>query len=134
MEEITDLQKEQNEILQLVDDNKPQGGTGVWKKYYGDIVCRILSHYLCKHLSSNLRVVGPNAYILGFPTEFDLLVSTAKVMPVKFTNAYPHDQIHCVIEVKTTGIFGSKEEFSIKVRKIRDNFQSLVKEYLNLRK
>ena len=133
MEEIMDLQKEQNEILQLIDDNKLQIGTKVWSKYYRDVVCRIVAHYLSKHLPPKLRMVGPNAYIAGFPTEFDLLVADTKVTPAKFTNAYPLDQVCCVIEVKTQGIRSKVVEFTAEVGKIRDKFQPVVNGKPNLK-
>ena len=128
-----DLQREQSEILDLVDSMKRQGRTKGWSKYYGDAVCRIVARYLSKHLSPSLKVVGPDAYIVGFPIEFDLLVCDAKAIPIKFTNAYLSSQLYCVIEVKMTGIIEKKERFSAKVSRIRDNFQSLVKENPNLK-
>ena len=128
-----DLQSEQSEILALVDSVKLQGRTKGWAKYYGDVTCRIIAHYLSKHLPPNLKIIGPDAYIVGFPTEFDLLVSDAKATPLKFTNAYPLDGLHCVIEVKMTGIIAKLERFSTKVGRIRDKFQSIVKENPNLK-
>ena len=128
-----DLQREQSEILDVVDSMKLQGRTKGWSKYYGDVVCRIVAYYLNKHLPSNLKVVGPNAYIVGFPTEFDLLVANTKAKLVKFTNAYPADQVYCVIEVKTQGIRSKLDIFSAVVGRIRDNFQSVVKTNSNLK-
>ena len=128
-----DFQREQSELLALVDNTKPQGRTKGWSKYRGDVVCRILAHYLSKHLPSTLKIIGPDAYIVGFPTEFDLLVAGASATPVKFTNAYPADQVYCVIEVKTQGIRSKLDRFSAEVGRIRDNFQSVVKASPNLK-
>ncbi len=121
------FQREQSELLALVENTKQQGRTKGWAKYRGDVICRILAHYLSKHLPSNLKVVGPNAYIVGLPTEFDLLVADAKTIPVKFTNAYPADQVYRVIEVKSQGIRSKLDRFSAAVGRIHDNFQSVVK-------
>ena len=128
-----DLQREQNEILDAVDSMKVQGRTKGWSKYYGDVTCRIVAYYLSKHLTSKLKVIGPDAYIVGLPTEFDLLLADAKNISAKFTNAYPADQVYYVMEVKTQGIRSKLDRFSAAVGRIRDNFQSVVKANPNVK-
>lgn len=127
------LQIEQNEILNLVDRLRRPEGTKGWSKFYGDVVSRIIAAYLTRHLPPDYKVIGPDVYIIGLPTEFDLLVADKTATPLEFSSSYSLSQLYSVIEVKMTGIFEKKESFRAKAEKIRDKFQPLVKENSNLK-
>jgi len=121
----TDWEKEQKKILKLVDTTKPAEKDRRWTKYNGDVVCRIVAFCLGKHLPKNLKMFGPNAYLIGLPTEFDLLIGETKAKPKKFTNAYRPDQIYSIIEVtsRTTGM----KQLKRKVDRSHRDFQSAIK-------
>jgi len=121
----TDWEKEQKRILELVDTMKPAEKDRRWTRYDGDVVSRIVALYLGKHLPKHLNIFGPNAYLIGLPTEFDLLIGEAKAKRRRCTNAYRPDQIYSIIEVtsRTTGMKQLKQ----KVDRSRRDFQSAIK-------
>ncbi len=115
--------QEQQSILSLVDHMKPNKPG--WTKYYGDVVCRIVAYHLQRHLPGNLKVIGPNAYVEGFPTEFDLVVVDGDAAPFHLTAAYPSDRVCCVVEVKTIGVVGNFDECREKLARIKRNFDDV---------
>lgn len=118
------LENQQMKILRAVEESV--GPTErAWNKYNGDVCCRIIKEYLEKNISMDCKVVGPNAYVEGLPTEFDLLVVDKGVSPKKYTNAYPVGSVHFVIEIKKRGIYGGRRDLENAVKKIRRNFESV---------
>ena len=117
------LDNEQREIIEKVDSllNKAHSGYG-WGHFQGDVVPRVLAHYIKLHLPNNRKIVGSNVYIEDVPTEFDLMVVDADSNPLPFTSAYPGEHIRCVIEVKRRGTFGNIDTFKNNVERIKDNF------------
>ncbi len=93
-----------------------------WGHFQGDVIPRILAHYISLHLPNNRKIVGPNVYIEGLPTEYDLLVVDVESNPIPFTSAYPREHIRCVIEVKRIGVIGTLITFPEGVGKIKSNF------------
>lgn len=75
------------------------------------------------------RNTSPNAYIFGFPTEFDLLILEKGSQPEKFTNAYKPEKVICGIEVKANGIYGGKSNLKRVINSIKQIFLSVNKEY-----
>lgn len=116
-------QDEQSQIIKEVDQNRHPGRE--WSKFNGDATCRIILDYIEKHIDLNsMKVAGPNAFIKGFPTEFDLLVVDSRAKPLHLTNAYEVAQVRVAIEVKTSGIFGSNlEDIDNNLKRIFDDFK-----------
>lgn len=116
------LDDEQLEIIRhinsLLDEHSGYG----WGHFQGDVIPRVLAYYINMHLPNSRKIVGPNVYIEGVPTEFDLMVVDAESNPLPFTSAYPAEHIRCVIEVKRRGIFGRIDTFKKKVERMKDNF------------
>jgi len=115
-----DFEKEQIELLKTIEENsKPP--ERVWNRYNGDVCCRVVQEHIQRHVPNSYKVTGPNAYIEDIPTEFDLLIVDSSVWPKTFTNAYPSNSVHCVIEIKKHGIFSRNEP-----NLYRDLFDSIV--------
>ena len=93
-----------------------------WSKYNGDVACRLIAHYLGQHLGHLAEVVGPNVYVEGMPTEFDLLLVRRGAQPSRFTAAYPSSSIIAILEIRSGGIIDLK-----RVKKIRNNFDDVQK-------
>lgn len=119
-----DYEKEQSEIIRKIDTfskkycvpYRPKS----WNKFKGDFVSRIIASYLQSHLPQNYRVAGPNVYIEGNPTEFDLMVTDSQAVPYSATSAFPRESIRRVIEIKTSGVYNIVKEVS----KVRNDFDS----------
>ncbi len=123
-----DYDKEQSGILQKVDSVLGKHCTSSWSskpwnKFKGDVIPRIVARYLSDHLdrlAENYEVVGPNVYISGNPTEFDLLVVDSEVKAYPFTSSFPVESVRRIIEVKTSGVFNIDKD----VGKVRQDFDS----------
>jgi hypothetical protein len=82
-----------------------------WRKYNGDIVCRIFIKMLQDELSNYCEVVGPNAFINEFPNEFDILLLSQGSRKIDdYSNRYNINDVRIIIESKVTGIIGNHEE------------------------
>ena len=108
MESLTDdFDIEQKEIVEIIRSkerrSETSGGRFAWNKFNGDLACRVVKEFLRKHLPKQVKVVGPNVYIDGYPTEFDLLLVEENAIPAAFTNAYSNRDARFVIEVKSHG-------------------------------
>jgi len=98
-----------------------------WNKFNGDLACRVVKEFLRKHLPRQVKAVGPNAYIDGYPTEFDLLIVTEDAIPAAFTNAYLDSEVRLVIEVKSHGYMN--RDFP---SKLLTEFQTIQGRYKNV--
>ena len=108
MESQDDFETEQADILSVIRAREPRtedapGTRFRWKKFNRDLVCRVVREFLRKHLPKGVKIAGPNAYIEGYPTEFDLLLVTEDALPAAFTNAYRDSEVRFVIEIKSHG-------------------------------
>jgi hypothetical protein len=115
---------EQLEIISLVNSLLEEHGGLGWGHYQGDVVPRVLAHYIGIHLPDSRKVVGPNVYIKDVPTEFDLMVVDSDSRPMRFTSAYRGEQVRCVIEVKRRGVIARKDRFEEFVGRIKTNFDT----------
>lgn len=115
------FEAEQMEILKVVEKNVVAGGYP-WNKYNGDVCCRIIKKYLEEYMPEGYKVVGPNAYINGFSTEFDLLIVDKDITPMMFTNAYPIKSIHYILEIKKRGVYGGRRDLQRVVKQLHSNF------------
>lgn len=119
---IRQIQKVKEEVERKDDSRK-------WKKYYGDVCVRIFREFMLKEIPHSYIVSSPNAYIEGFPTEFDLLIIEKNVNPIKHTNKYPQEKVKVGIEVKAHGIFGGREDLEKNIKNIKDNFDAVKTSY-----
>lgn len=120
-----DYEKEQSEILQTAElvlrERCILSWSGkTWNKFKGDVIPRIVARYLADHLPKNYEVAGPNVYIGGNPTEFDLMVIDSGVKAYPFTSAFPIESVRRIIEIKTSGVFNIDKD----VGKVHQDFDT----------
>lgn len=96
-----------------------------WKKYYGDVCCRIFREFLLEEIPPEYTISPPNAYIVGFPTEFDLLIISSDSKPEKYTNAFKPDKVKWGMEIKAHGLFGGRDDLRKDIAKIKEKFESV---------
>jgi len=96
-----------------------------WNKYYGDMCVRIFGEFISKEIPDKYTLSSPNAYIEGFPTEFDLLIIDKDASPKKYTNAYCPKDVGVGIEIKARGIFGRRENLEKIIGNIKGNFDAV---------
>jgi hypothetical protein len=104
-----DFDQEQNEILDELNklDMSDKYRGRAWFKYKGDFTNRLLIAFLKKHVR-NCEVVGPAAFIDGFPTEFDILVVSKNASPYPSTNCFKNGDVKLIVEVKKHGFYFKK--------------------------
>ncbi len=109
MESLSDdFDIEQAEIVKIIKSKErltdtSRGTKFSWNKLNVDLAHRVVKEFLRKRLPKQVKVVGPNVYIDGYPVEFDLLLVTEGAIPAAFTNAYRDGEVRFVIEVKSHG-------------------------------
>jgi len=100
-----DFEDEQAEIVNIVKSKERRiegfGDEARWSKFNEDLACRVVKQFLKRHLPQHVRLVGPNVYIEGLPTELDLLLVTENAIPAAFTNAYRDNEVRFMIDVKS---------------------------------
>jgi hypothetical protein len=112
----------------LIDDFRVSRQKG-WNKLYGDICTRLISSFILKSLSSNFHMSEPNAYIIGFRREFDLLVLKNRVKPVKYSNAYNPKDVIAAVEIKANGIYAGKAYLETFIGNLKNNFMEVKNNY-----
>ena len=122
----------QSRIIDIIEGIKKDYYGREWNKFYGDTVCRIFMDFISKEFNSQHRIVGPNAYISGFPTEFDILIVDAFAEPIGFTHSFRPQEVKCGIESKAHGIFGGRNDIENNVGKIKDSFLKVNKEHSHI--
>lgn len=124
------LNIEQRKIVGLVERfSRTSKSTGKgkrfsWNTFNGRLTCNVVKTHLKKNLRTNLKVVGPPAFIKGSPTEFDLLVVDGKSRSQAFIEAYEGEPVRVVIEVKSHGTYSQDA-----LRRIKAIFDNIVEEY-----
>jgi hypothetical protein len=128
-----DFEIEQADIVRTIKEKERRtesvgGAKFRWNKFNGDLACRVVKQFLKKHLPHYVKVVGPNAYIEGYPSEFDLLLVAESAIPAAFTNAYCEDEVRFVIEIKSHGYMD--REFP---SRLLEEFEALQEHYKNVK-
>ena len=100
-----------------------------WNKYYGDVCCRIFREFLLKEIPKKYTISSPNAYIKGYPTEFDLLIVDRNVKPEKYTNAFKPEKVKFGLEIKAHGLFVRREDLKKAIKKIKKKFEEIKKSH-----
>ncbi|MBN1186813.1 MAG: hypothetical protein JXB49_31335 [Bacteroidales bacterium] len=106
--------------------------TKEWKKLSGDICNRVFGHFIKESIYPSYQVSEPNAYIKGFPTEFDLLIINPETKPVDNTNCYDPDDIKCAIEFKAQGIFAPQKDLKSKLDRMKETYQKINEKHPNI--
>ncbi|MCL5009498.1 MAG: hypothetical protein M1433_00745 [Candidatus Parvarchaeota archaeon] len=70
-----------------------------WKKFKGDTINRLIISLLRPYVK-NYKISGPNAFIEGCPTEFDILIVNTTAEPInEYSNCYKKEDVKLAIEV-----------------------------------
>jgi hypothetical protein len=104
-----------------------------WSKYKGDVCARLLVDHMRGHLGPGLKVVGPNVYLEGYPTEFDLMIVRADSEPIRYTAAHRPRDVAACIEVKSRGVYGGREQLRKAVGDLRKTFETITKKSRHIR-
>lgn len=103
-----DFEVEQEDIVRIIESKERitetfEGKEFNWNKFNEDVACRVVKQFLKRHVLTQVKVVGPNVYVEGHPTEFDLMLVSESAIPAAFTNTYRDSEVQFVIEVKSHG-------------------------------
>jgi hypothetical protein len=133
-----DFDSEQAEITKMIESKErtePSAEKFDWNKFNEDLVCRVVKEFLRKHLPKQVRVVGPNAYVDGYPAEFDLLLVTGSAIPAAFTNAYRDGDVRFVIEVDNHSCMAPEfpEQLLSQFNTLRTQYPNVNCTYLTIR-
>ena len=124
----------QQTIFELIqkkrDELDKKDNTVSWKKFIGDYFCRVVKCFLGKEIPKNYQVTEPNAYITGFPVEYDLLIIKKGSKPEKYTRSFDPKDVYLGMELKMNGIYGSRKDLKKNILKVKNNFD-LVKDEHN---
>ena len=124
----------QQTIFELIqkkrDELDKKDNTVSWKKFIGDYFVRVIIEFLSKEIPKSYQVTEPNAYITGFPVEYDLLIIMKGAKPEKYTRSFNPKDVHLGMELKMNGIYGSRKDLKKNIQKVKNNFD-LVKDEHN---
>jgi|TARA_B100001971_G_scaffold154564_1_gene143930 hypothetical protein len=124
----------QQTIFELIqkkrDELDKKDNTVSWKKFIGDYFVRVIIEFLSKEIPKSYQVTEPNAYITGFPVEYDLLIIMKGAKPEKYTRSFDPKDVHLGMELKMNGIYGSRKDLKKNIQKVKNNFD-LVKDEHN---
>ena len=90
-----------------------------WSKCTGSITSKIFSHYIKKYSKGKFDISNENAFIEGFPKEWDLLIVKKGRKPYKFTAIYKPEDVICCMEFKTSGLRKNDEQLKEYAKKIK---------------
>jgi len=135
-----DFEIEQADIVRIIETKEgrtevPARNEFAWNKFNSDLACRVVKQFLKKYLPEELKVVGPNAYIDGHPTELDLLLVTESAIPEAFTNAYREGEVRCAIEVENQAqlTLGLPEQLFSQFTTLQNQYPHVNCTYLSIR-
>ena len=124
----------QQTIFELIQKKRVEldkkDNTVSWKKFIGDYFCRVVKCFLGKEIPKSYQVTEPNAYITGFPVEYDLLIIMKGSKPEKYTRSFDPKDVYLGMELKMNGIYGSRKDLKKNIQKVKNNFD-LVKDEHN---
>lgn len=124
------ISETQKEICNNIERFRVDKGL-TWNKFRGDTTCRVFMHFIEKEIlkfSNEYSLSFPNAFLKGYPTEFDFLVVTRGAEPDKFTNRYNPEDVKILFEIKTSGTMPPKEKREEFFEKIKSPINFLIKE------
>lgn len=119
-----DLDAEQMEVIGNVDEIRQRfrGRELGWNRLRGDATARVLEHFIQRHLPKRYKLARC-AWVEGCEDEFDLLFIEENATPLPFTNMYHEDDVHLIVEVKSSGLFYKKSEIDARLREWKKKVQ-----------
>jgi hypothetical protein len=124
------------EVFDKIEFFREEYSSKEYGKFIGDTVARIFKHYLQEEADKispiNYKVVGPNVYIDGLPTEYDLFVVNSTATTIGLTNSYNPKDIKFVIESKTYGSYFKRGEVGKGIGPIKNAFDNAYDKNLSI--
>ena len=126
----------QQTIFELIQKKRVEldkkDNTVSWKKFIGDYFCRVVKCFLGKEIPKSYQVTEPNAYITGFPVEYDLLIIKKGSKPEKYTRSFDPKDVYLGMELKMNGIYGSRKDLEKNNKKVKKTFDIVKKEHSHI--
>lgn len=104
-EEIIESRKDINFRKKIIKEDK-ENVNGCFNKILGNIVAstfRKYISYILNYYGYDYKVSNVNAYIKGYPTEWDLIILKNNALETN-TNVYNANDVMAVLEFKTSGL------------------------------
>ncbi len=124
----------QQTIFELIqkkrDELDKKDNTVSWKKFIGDYFVRVIIEFLSEKIPKEYKITKPNAFITGYPIEYDLLIVNMDSEPESYTHSFDPKDVHLGMELKMNGIYGSRKDLRDNIQKVKNNFD-LVKDEHN---
>ena len=126
----------QQTIFELIQKKRVEldkkDNTVSWKKFIGDYFVRVIIEFLSKEIPEGYQITMPNAYITGFPVEYDLLIIMKGSKPEKYTRSFDPKDVHLGMELKMNGIYGSRKDLEKNNQKVKNTFDIVKKEHSHI--
>ena len=126
----------QQTIFELIqkkrDELDKKDNTVSWKKFIGDYFVRVIIEFLSKEIPEGYQITKPNAYITGYPIEYDLLIVNTDSEPESFTHSFDPKDVHLGMELKMNGIYGSRKDLEKNNQKVKNTFDIVKKEHSHI--
>lgn len=107
-----------------------------WNTLKGDICCRVIIQFIQefsqRNMSQTYKAVGPNVWIWGCPTEFDVLITTPEASPLPSTEIYEPEDVLACLEIKQHGLFGGRAKLKDEINKKKTQFDEVKGQYPNV--
>lgn len=123
--------KELSENTLAFADNYKEKGSRQWGKIQGLITATLLKKFIDNKLQatgSQFATSESNCFINGFPYEFDLFILN-KNATNEFPNIYNPNDVKTIIEIKTSGIIGSKEQVCDTLERLKGDFENVKQKF-----
>ena len=126
----------QQTIFELIQKKRVEldkkDNTVSWKKFIGDYFVRVIIEFLSKEIPEGYQITKPNAYITGYPIEYDLLIVNTDSEPESFTHSFDPKDVHLGMELKMNGIYGSRKDLEKNNQKVKNTFDIVKKEHSHI--
>ena len=87
---------------------------------------------MSKEIPEGYQITMPNAYITGYPIEYDLLIVNMDSGPESFTHSFDPKDVHLGMELKMNGIYGSRKDLEKNNQKVKNTFDIVKKEHSHI--
>ena len=126
----------QQTIFELIqkkrDELDKKDNTVSWKKFIGDYFVRVIIEFLSEKIPKEYKITKPNAFITGYPIEYDLLIVNMDSEPESFTHSFDPKDVHLGMELKMNGIYGSRKDLEKNNQKVKNTFDIVKKEHSHI--
>jgi hypothetical protein len=87
---------------------------------------------LSEKIPKEYKITKPNAFITGYPIEYDLLIVNMDSEPESYTHSFNPKDVHLGMELKMNGIYGSRKDLEKNNQKVKNTFDIIKKEHSHI--